>query len=159
VPHSRHLNSALHAFTVRKVVQGRSSRCLDGEFPAGAQQPELSPTATIPERTRAYLIRRFVFQWFTCHGDKPPGREWARLLGVSNTWYLKLIREFTADPSEMFEIQRAEGDPKVADLIRAREESQEMRERGELRPLTYRLRPRKRKRASGGSKRFPGVWW
>ena len=43
------------------------------------------------------------------------------------------------------------------DLERAREDSEEMRRRGELRPLRYKQRIRKKKRISGGSKRFPGA--
>jgi hypothetical protein len=84
------------------------------------------------------MIRRFVFQWFTCQGYKPSGRSWAKQLGISNAWLVKLCHEFAADPSEMLQAQIAEGDPKFADLERAREGSHEMRQRGELRPTRYR---------------------
>jgi hypothetical protein len=80
----------------------------------------------------AQQIRRFAFQWFT-GGSKPSGRAWARALGISHTWLQKLIREFQADPSKMWRQQAAKGDPKFADLIRAREYSRQMGERGELR--------------------------
>jgi transposase len=80
------------------------------------------------------MVRRFVFQWFTCRGTRPSGRAWARQLGVSHSWVKKLIREFQADPSKMYRGQRISGDPNFAQLSRAREHTQRMRERGELRP-------------------------
>ena len=79
------------------------------------------------------MIRRFVFQWLTCRGKKPSGREWAKELGISHTWLQKLVREFTADPSKMWRLQRA-GDPRSMELNRAQEYTRLMRERGELRP-------------------------
>ena len=79
------------------------------------------------------MIRRFVFQWSTSRGTKPSGRTWARALGISHTWLQKLVREFTADPSKMWRLQTARGDPRFTELSRAREYSQMMRERGELR--------------------------
>jgi hypothetical protein len=78
------------------------------------------------------MIRRFAFQWFTA-GHKPSGRAWARALGISHTWLQKLVREFTADPNKMWRLQAANGDPAYAELLRARECSRQMRERGELR--------------------------
>ena len=80
------------------------------------------------------MIRRFVFQWFTCRGTKPSGRAWARQLGISHTWHQRLVREFQADPSEMYREARRCGDPNFAQLSRAREHTQRMKERGELRP-------------------------
>ena len=59
------------------------------------------------------MIRRFVFQWSTCRGTKPSGRTWARALGISHTWLQKLVRQFQADPSQMWRLQRANGDPKI----------------------------------------------
>jgi hypothetical protein len=80
------------------------------------------------------MIRRFVFQWFTCRDrSRPSGRVWARQLGISHTWLQKLVQEFEADPSEMWRLQRAKGDPKFTDFTRAQEYSGQMRERGELR--------------------------
>jgi hypothetical protein len=79
------------------------------------------------------MIRRFAFQWFT-GGRKPSGREWARQLGISHTWLQKLVRQFTADSKEMWRLQAANGDPRFAELTRAREYTLQMRERGELRP-------------------------
>ena len=80
------------------------------------------------------MIRRFVFLWLTCRSTRPSGRDWARQLGISHTWLQKLVREFQADPSKMYREQRRSGDPNFAQLSRAREHTQRMRERGELRP-------------------------
>jgi hypothetical protein len=80
------------------------------------------------------MIRRFVFQWLTCRDpSRPSGRAWARALGVSHTWLQKLVKEFRADPSEMWQLQAAYGDPTSAQLSRAQEYTRHMRERGELR--------------------------
>jgi|SRR5579863_36922 len=81
----------------------------------------------------SWMIRRFAFQWFT-GGNKPSGRAWARALGISHTWLQKLVRQFTADPKEMWRLQAANGDPRFEELTRARNYTQLMRERGELRP-------------------------
>ena len=82
------------------------------------------------------LIKRFVFQWLTCRDrSRPSGRAWARQLGISHTWVQKLAKQFSTDASEMWELQRFEGDPKLSDLIRAREYTRRMRECGELRFL------------------------
>jgi len=90
------------------------------------------------------MIRRLVLWWFTSSNHtKPSGRAWARELGVSHTWLQKLVREFTADPSEMWRLQVARDDPTSAQLSRARENSNEMRERGEL--LLSRLAEQKKK--------------
>jgi hypothetical protein len=80
------------------------------------------------------MIRRFVFQWFTCRDrSRPSGRAWARALGVSHTWLQKLVREFTADSSKMWRLQARKGDPRFEELGRAKERSSEMKQRGELR--------------------------
>jgi len=85
-------------------------------------------------KDEAQMIRRFVFWWFTCRDrSKPSGRDWARQLGVSHTWLQKLVRGFKADPSDMWRLQAARGDPTYAQLSRAREHSRELREHGELR--------------------------
>jgi len=80
------------------------------------------------------MIRRYVFLWHTGRGQKPSGREWARQLGISHTWLQKLVRQFMADPKGMWRLQAAKGDPRFAELSRARGFTQRMRERGELRP-------------------------
>src|SRR5258708_35117761 len=75
----------------------------------------------------ARVIRRFVFQWFTCRdAARPSGRAWARALDVSHTWLQKLVRGFVADPSEMRRLHTG-GDPKTAGLARAQEGSRLMR--------------------------------
>jgi hypothetical protein len=80
------------------------------------------------------MIRRFAFQWFTCRDtSRPSGRDWARQLGISHTWLQKLVQQFQADPSEMRRLQAMRGDPRFADLARAREYTQQMRDRYELR--------------------------
>ena len=80
------------------------------------------------------MIRRFVYQWFTCRDrNKPSGRSWARQLGISHTWLQKLVREFQKNPSEMQREAGRCGDPTLAQLSRAREYTQRMKERGELR--------------------------
>jgi hypothetical protein len=80
------------------------------------------------------MIRRFVFQWFTCRDrSRPSGRAWARALGVSHTWLQNLVREFMVDPGEMWRLRAANGDPKFAELSSAKEDSLDMRVRGELR--------------------------
>jgi hypothetical protein len=88
------------------------------------------------------MIRRFAFQWLTCRDlTRPSGRDWARQLGISHTWLQKLVRQFQADPSEMRRLQVVRGDPRFADLARAREYTEHMRERYELRvPLPMRHR-------------------
>ena len=81
------------------------------------------------------MIRRFVFQWLTCRDpSRPSGRAWARALGVSHTWLQKLVREFTADPSAMWQLQVDNGDPMFEQLSRARDYTQELRKEGEVRP-------------------------
>ena len=47
------------------------------------------------------MIQRFVLQWFTCRGKRPSGRSWARDLGISHTWFQKLVRRFQTDPRQM----------------------------------------------------------
>jgi len=80
------------------------------------------------------IVRRFVYQWFTCRDrNKPSGRSWARQLGISHTWLQKLVRVFLEDPNETQREMGRYGDPTLAQLNRAREYTQRMRERGELR--------------------------
>src|ERR1700730_15025476 len=80
------------------------------------------------------MVQRFVFQWFTCCDPcRPSGRDWARQLGISHTWLQKLVRQFQADPSDLRRLQALRGDPRFADLARARAYTQQMRERDELR--------------------------
>ena len=80
------------------------------------------------------MIRRFVYRWLTCRDrNRPSGRSWAKQLGISHTWLQKLVREFKQDPEAIRrEMQRC-GDPTLAQLIRARDYTQRMRDSGELR--------------------------
>jgi transposase len=79
------------------------------------------------------MIRRYVFVWYTGRGSKPSGRAWAKQLGISHTWLQKLVGQFQTDPSEMYREARRYGEPAYAQLTRAREYTQRMREQGELR--------------------------
>jgi hypothetical protein len=81
----------------------------------------------------SHLIRRYVFMWYTGRGSKPSGRAWAKQLGISHTWLQQLVRQFQADPNEMRRLQLTKGDPQFADLARASEYTEQMRERSELR--------------------------
>jgi len=81
------------------------------------------------------MVRRYAYVWLTCRdASRPSVRSWARQLGVSHVWLLKLVRRFKADPEGTRRQMVAMGDPKPAELMSARASSQEMRERGELRP-------------------------
>jgi hypothetical protein len=80
------------------------------------------------------MIRRYVFLWVTCRDpSRPSGRAWARELGISHTWLQKLVREFNANPNQMLRLQATRGDPQFSDLSRARDYTEQMKERGELR--------------------------
>ena len=80
------------------------------------------------------MFRRFALWWHTCRDrNKPSQREWARQLGVSHTWLQKLVRRFETDKELQQEVRRWR-DPTLAELTYARERTQEMRMRGELRP-------------------------
>lgn len=95
-----------------------------------------------PWRSKAesQMIRRFVLLWFTCvDRNRPSARAWARDLGISHVWLLKLVKKFRADPNRMQALQRL-GDPRFEELSYARERTEEMRQRGELRPPCRRHR-------------------
>lgn len=102
--------------------------------------PRYHPPRPWRSADESYLIRRYAFWWWTSRdSNKPSLRSWARQLGVSHTWLQRLVREFRRNPDEMWRLQAAEGDPKLTDLGDAQECTREMRQRGELRPLKYRL--------------------
>ncbi|HET8926078.1 MAG TPA: hypothetical protein VFN26_24040 [Candidatus Acidoferrum sp.] len=87
------------------------------------------------------MVRRLALQWWTCRDrSKPTVRAWARGLGVTHVWLLKLFRKFKEDPGEVLRLQ-AYGDPTLDQLRRAREYTQRMRERGQLRSPRRRLPP------------------
>ncbi len=79
------------------------------------------------------MIRRYVFLWLTCRGTRPSARAWARALGISHTWLQKLARTFEKDPCEMYREARRFGDPTGAQLTRAREHTERMKQEGKLR--------------------------
>jgi hypothetical protein len=79
------------------------------------------------------MVRRYVLLWLTCRdASRPPGRSWAKQLGISHTWLQKVVRALKANPEEMRKLQ-LQGDVTLAQLDRAKEYTQRMRERGELR--------------------------
>ena len=92
-------------------------------------------------REEAEIVRRYALWWFTSRDrNKPSGRDWARQLGISHTWLQKLVRQFEGDPSEMWELQVAYGDPTLEQLSRARQDTAELRRRGGLHPRRRRNR-------------------
>jgi|ERR1700722_13823665 hypothetical protein len=96
--------------------------------------PRWHPPRPWRAKEESRMIRRFVYQWFTCRDrNKPSGRSWARQLGVSHTWLQKLVREFRQHPEETQREMSRNGDPTLTKLNRAREYTRRMRERGELR--------------------------
>ena len=79
------------------------------------------------------MIRRFVLWWLTCRDNgRPSARSWARQLGISHVWLLKVVRGLKEDPGEVRRLQ-AYGDPTLEQLCRAQKYTREMKERGELR--------------------------
>src|ERR1700733_7105582 len=96
----------------------------------------MASAPALAQRSGILMIQRYVFQWLTCRDrNRPSGRAWAKQLGISHTWLQKLIREFQADPSEMYREARRRGEPTYTQLTRAREYTRRMREQGELRGI------------------------
>ena len=59
------------------------------------RSPRYHPPRPWRSKDEAYMIRRYVFLWWTCRdSNKPSGRSWARQLGISHTWLQKLVWEF-----------------------------------------------------------------
>ena len=86
------------------------------------------------------MIRRLALWWWTNRDpNKCSGRKWARDLGISHVWLLKLVRKFKTDPAEVRRLQ-AYGDPTVEQLRRAKACTERMRARGELRSPSPRRR-------------------
>jgi hypothetical protein len=98
-----------------------------------------------PRPWRSYqetrIIKRLVWQWLTYRGpDKWSGRAVARSLGVSHTYIQKLVRQFTTGPSEMQREAHRHTAATFEHLNRAREETQQEKERGCLRgPIRFKL--------------------
>ena len=92
-------------------------------------------------KEEALMIRRLVLWWHTCRDNsKPSGRAWAQKLGITHVWLLKLVRNFETDPGEVRRLQ-AYGDPTSEQLNRAKEYTQRMMNRGELRSPRRRVPP------------------
>ena len=90
-------------------------------------------------REEALMIRRYTLQWHTCRDNsRPSARAWAEQLGVTHVWVLKLVRKFEEDPNEVRRLQ-GYGDPTLEQLRRAREYTQRMQARGELRTPSRRV--------------------
>jgi hypothetical protein len=84
-------------------------------------------------KEESLMIRRLVLWWLTCRDSgRPSARSWARQLGVSHVWLLKVVRGLKEDPGEVCRLQ-AYGDPTSAQLSRAQKYTRQMKERGELR--------------------------
>jgi hypothetical protein len=81
------------------------------------------------------MIRRYAYLWLTSRDrNKPSARNWAKQLGISHTWLLKLVAQFQANPSQTQQEMGRYGDPSLAELGRAQERTRQLRERGQLRP-------------------------
>jgi len=87
------------------------------------------------------MVRRLALWWWTRRdSSRPSARAWARQLGVTHVWLLKLVWKFETDPDEVRRLQ-AYGDPSPEQLRRAKEYTQRMRECGELRNPRRRIPP------------------
>lgn len=87
------------------------------------------------------MVRRLALWWWTCRDpSRPSARAWAKQLGITHVWLLKLVREFETDPGEVRRLQ-AYGYPTCEQLDRAKESTQRMRNRGELRSPSRRVPP------------------
>src|SRR5260370_22873531 len=70
------------------------------------------------------MVRRLALWWWTSRDpNKPSARAWAKQLGVSHVWLLKLGRIFETDPRRVRRLQ-AYGDPTLELLRRAKEYTQ-----------------------------------
>jgi hypothetical protein len=71
------------------------------------------------------MIRRFVLLWHTCRDNgRPSARSWARQLGISHVWLLKVVRGLKEDPDEVRRLQ-SYGDPTLEQLSRTQEYTRE----------------------------------
>lgn len=84
-------------------------------------------------RSESRLIRSFVWHWHLGHGPWCSGRALARWLGVSHTYVQRLTRTLSRNENDFLREVARHGIPTVEGLKRAREESQQQRERGLLR--------------------------
>jgi hypothetical protein len=124
----RHRKEAAYDASMRNLAKARASERYHPPRPWRSPQEML-------------MIRRLVQWWHTCRdSSKPSGRAWARKLGIIHVWLLKLVRQFETDPAEVHRLQ-AYGDPTPEQLRRAKEYTQRMRDRGELRSPHRRVQP------------------
>ena len=102
------------------------------------RSPRYHPPRPWRSSEETLMIKRYVLWWLTCRDKgRPSARSWARQLGISHVWLLKVVRELKGDPEEVRRLQ-AYGDPTLAQLSLAQEYTLEMEERGELRPAASR---------------------
>jgi len=95
------------------------------------RSPLYHPPRPWRSKEHSRMVRRFVWQWYTCRDrSKPSGRAWARDLGISHTWLQKLVREIQDDKGEVQREMGRYGDPTLMQLNRALEYTRRMRERG-----------------------------
>ena len=94
----------------------------------------MAHAAALALREELEMIRQYVYWWWSARAQKPSQRSWARALGVHHSWIGILVRKFQADPAAC----RMQPDPSFAALELARERTEEMRRRGEIRPLRRR---------------------
>jgi len=94
------------------------------------RSPLYHPPRPWRSKEHSRMVRRFVWQWYTCRDrSKPSGRAWARDLGISHTWLQKLVREIQDDKGEVQREMGRYGDPTLMQLNRALEYTRRMRER------------------------------
>jgi hypothetical protein len=99
------------------------------------------PPRPFRSKEEQLMVRRFALWWWTCRDSgRPSARAWAKQLGVSHVWLLKLVRRFETDPGEVRRLQ-AYGDPTSEQLNCAKEYTQRKRDRGELRSTCRRFPP------------------
>jgi hypothetical protein len=85
-------------------------------------------------KDESLMIRRLILWWLTCRDrGRPSARNWARQLGISHVWLLKVVRRLNENPSEVRRLQ-SYGDPASVQLSQDQEYTRMMGERGELRP-------------------------
>ena len=104
------------------------------------RSPRYHPPRPWRSGEESLMIKRYVLWWLTCRDKgRPSARSWARQLGISHVWLLKVVRALKENPEEVQRLQ-AYGDPTLAQLSLAQEYTREMEERGELRPRGNRRR-------------------
>jgi hypothetical protein len=99
------------------------------------------PPRPFRSKEEQLMVRRLALWWWTGRDfSRPSARAWAKQLGVTHVWLLKLARKFETDPGEVRRLQ-AYGDPTSEQLNRAKEYTRRMRDRGELRSPRRRVPP------------------